>query len=209
MAHARICLIHGAATTSRIWRDVVGALPPQWRISCPDRACSGSLDTEARALAALCADAVVVGVSGGATLGWELAARGVRFRAAVLHEPAVGSLVPGLLAPMAAAFVSGGVDAFGATLYGPAWRPAYAPADPDAVARDLAMFQAFEPRPPAPGSGPVTITVGERSPQIRHEAARLLAERFVLPVRVLPGSGHAAHLDQPIGLAALIVGVSA
>jgi hypothetical protein len=44
-------------------------------MSCPDLACRGSLDTEVRALATLCADAVVVGVSGGATLGWEMAAR--------------------------------------------------------------------------------------------------------------------------------------
>ena len=63
--------------------------------------------TEVDVLIAPVAGALVVGVSGGATLGLELAARGVGFRAAVLHEPAVGSLLPGLLDGVAAAYGAG------------------------------------------------------------------------------------------------------
>jgi pimeloyl-ACP methyl ester carboxylesterase len=205
MARARICLIHGAATTARIWRDVAAALPSDVDVLCPDRPGSGNLDREIDALTPLCTGAIVLGVSGGATLVLELAARGVPFWAGIAHEPAVGSLVPDLLAPMITAYADGGVAAFGATLYGPMWSLEMAPADPEAVGRDLAMFRGFEPRPPAPGSGDVLVTVGERSPAIRHEAARRLHERLGLPSRIIAGSGHAAHLEQPAALARLIL----
>ncbi len=124
--------------------------------------------------------------------------------AAFLHEPAVGSMLPALLAPVSAAYAEGGAEAFGRALYGTGWTPADLPNDPDAVGRDLAMFRAFEPRQPDPACGPITITVGEHSPAIRHEAAQLLADAFGVPVRVLPGSGHAAHRDQPAAVAGLI-----
>jgi pimeloyl-ACP methyl ester carboxylesterase len=105
---------------------------------------------------------------------------------------------------MVAAYSAGGVAAFGAALYGPAWSPEMAPADPEAVGRDLGMFRCFEPRPPAPGSGPVLVTVGGNSPSIRHEAADQLQINFHYEVRVLPHASHAVHLEQPAALAALI-----
>ena len=196
-----IVLIHGAAVTARIWDRVAAALGPH-EVRTPQRAYSGSLDNEVEALARLCEGAVVVGVSGGATLGLELAARGVRFERAVLHEPAVGSLLPGLLAPMAEAFRRGGVSEFGRTLYGPSWSIADAPAA-DAVARDLAMFGAFEPCRPAAGAGPVLITVGAQSPPVRHQAARALYDAFGYESHVIPGAAHAVHLEAPEALAAL------
>lgn len=198
MGTTRVCLIHGAATTSRVWAQVADALPGQYSISCPDRPSSGDLDEEVEALAGAVEGAIVVGVSGGATLCLELAARGLPLRVALAHEPAVGSLLPELLAPLAAAFATGGVDAFAATLYGPSWTPAMAPADPDAVARDLGMFRAFEPGPPLV---PLITSVGADSPPIRHEAARLLAASYGLPLQILPGTAHAVHLDNPAELA--------
>src|SRR5277367_2057036 len=99
----RIVLVHGAATTSRIWRTVVPLLDG-FDVCCPDRAATGDLEAELDALAPLCAGAVVAGVSGGATLGLALAARGAGLAGALLHEPAAGSLLPGLLAPMARAY---------------------------------------------------------------------------------------------------------
>jgi len=149
------------------------------------------------------------GVSGGATLGLAALAAGMPLAAAVLHEPAVGSLLPGLLAPMAEAYASGGVPAFGRALYGPSWRPEDAPADPGAVARDLAMFLRFEPAAPVATPGPVVVTVGERSPEVRHRAAAALHRELGLPVRVLPGCGHAAHLEAPKAFADLLAEVAA
>jgi pimeloyl-ACP methyl ester carboxylesterase len=209
MPSTRIVLIHGAAATAEIWRGVRRALAahfPHVPVAAPQRAYSGDLATEVDALAEVCADAVVVGVGGGATLGLALLAAGVPTAGAILHEPAAGSLVPDLLAPMAAAYASGGVAAFGAALYGPAWTTAMAPDDPDAVRRDLGMFRAFEPSaPPSPPGGAATAatTVGALSPAIRYEAARALRSHCGLPYRVIEGCGHAAHLECPEALAAL------
>jgi pimeloyl-ACP methyl ester carboxylesterase len=207
MSPKRVVLIHGAATTAAIWQGVsrsLAALCPNVPVAAPQRAYSGDLATEVDALAEVCADAVVVGVSGGATLGLALLAGGVPLAGAVLHEPAVGSLVPGLLAPMAAAHASGGVAAFGAALYGPAWTAAMAPEDPDAVRRDLAMFRAFEPiPPPAPIGGGMMTTVGALSAPVRHDAARALRAHCGLPYRLIDGCGHAAHLERPEALAFL------
>jgi pimeloyl-ACP methyl ester carboxylesterase len=196
-------LIHGAATTGRIW-DWVVPLLDGFDVRCPNRRCSGDLEAEVADLMPLCADAIVVGVSGGATLGLELATRGCGAASIIIHEPAVGSLLPGLLNAVASAYGSGGVPAFATTLYGPSWRSTDGPSDNDAVARDIAMFRAFEPLAPDPQSCPVLVTVGALSPQIRHDAAAALAAKFGLAVRTLPDAGHAVHLDRPALLASLI-----
>jgi len=230
-------LLHGAATTGAIWAPVRAALGERLVVA-PDRPSTGDLDRELAtvrgALEAAWAaprpvrvpvrapvvggetpsgegvrpPVVFGGVSGGATLGLAALAAGVPLAAAVLHEPAVGSLLPGLLAPMAEAYASGGVPAFGRALYGPSWRPEDAPADPGAVARDLAMFLRFEPAAPAATPGPVVVTVGERSPEVRHRAAAALHRELGLPVRVLPGCGHAAHLEAPKAFADLLAEVA-
>ncbi len=206
----RVVLIHGAATTSRVWRRVRPLLRG-FDVVVPDRPCSGDLSAEVAALRQQCAGALVVGVSGGATLGLALAAAGVPMTAALLHEPAVGSLLPGLLDGVRRAYSAGGVSAFARSLYGPAWTDAEAPADPAAVARDLAMFAAFEPAAPVPvmRAGQVVITVGECSPAIRHDSVRRLAGRFGYPAWVVPGAGHAAHLTHPEEFTALIRRASA
>jgi pimeloyl-ACP methyl ester carboxylesterase len=206
MPPTRIVLIHGAATTAAIWQGVSRSLAelfPQLPVVAPQRAYSADMATEVDALAAICAQAVVVGVSGGATLGLALLAAGVPLAGAVLHEPAVGSLAPGLLAPVAEAYASGGVTAFGAALYGPAWTAAMAPTDPDAVRRDLVMFRAFEPvgLPALPDTA--LTTVGARSPAVRYEAARALQSHCGLPYQIIDGCGHAAHLERPEALASL------
>ena len=201
-----IVLIHGAATTAAVWQGVrrsLAARYPEVPVAAPQRAYTGDLAAEVAALAPLCAGAVVVGVSGGATLGLALLAAGVPLTGAVLHEPAAGSLVPGLLAPMVAAYASGGVTAFGAALYGPAWNAAMAPDDPDAVLRDLSMFRAFEPAalPTLPDG--VLTTVGALSPAVRYEAAGALRSRCGVPYQIIDDCGHAAHLERPEALASL------
>jgi pimeloyl-ACP methyl ester carboxylesterase len=203
MLTTRIVLIHGAATTSRIWARVVAALP-EFEVQTPDRPSSGDLEQELDFLADGCQGAVVGGVSGGATLGLALAARGLAMRAAVLHEPAAGSLVPGLLDAVAAAFRDRGVEGFGSTLYGPAWSPADAPDDPTAVGRDFAMFRGYEPAAPAAGAGPVLLTVGGDSPPVRQQVQETLTAKLGVRGRTIAGVGHAVHLDAPERFAALL-----
>lgn len=204
----RIVLVHGAATTSRVWRFVTPLLDG-FDVRCPDRDSTGDLDAELRALAPVCRGAVVAGVSGGATLGLALAARGAGLAAALLHEPAAGSLLPGLLTPVARAYASGGVNAFAAALYGPAWTPQEAPEDRGAVGRDLAMFRAFEPAAPARGEGRVILAVGALSPPARHESVRRLSEAFALPAVTIPGAAHAVHLENPAAFAARLRALAA
>lgn len=198
-----VVLVHGTATTGAIWRRVRAALAGRV-VRAPDRPSTGDLDTEIAALRPVVNGAVLGGVSGGATLGLAMLAAGVPMAGAVLHEPAVGSLLPGLLAPMAAAFAEGGVEAFARTLYGPGWQSSDAPADPAAVERDLAMFLAFEPGPLPVSGCPVLVTVGEFSPPVRHQAAEMLKDKLGLSVEVLPGCGHAAHLEAPDAFARLL-----
>jgi pimeloyl-ACP methyl ester carboxylesterase len=196
----RAVLIHGAATTPRIYERVPHYLP-DWVVRIPERRCSGSLDEEVAALAPLCADAFVAGVSGGATLTLALLMAGTPLRGAVLHEPAAGSLAAGLLDAVATAWATGGVQAFGTTLYGPAWTIGDAPEDEAAVARDLAMFRGFEPAPLPAGHPPAVLTVGELSPPIRHRTAAALSAFLGLPVKIIPAVGHALHLEAPAALA--------
>lgn len=190
----RVVLIHGAATDSRVWDATAAALSGTAEVLAPDRPQSGDLDTEIAFLAPMCLGAFVFGVSGGATLGLELAARGVPLAGALLHEPAAGSLAPGLLDHVAAGLASGGIEGFGHALYGPAWQPGRTRATRATVAAEFAMFAAFEPTPlPAPDR--IVLSVGELSPAPRHRAVTALA-RFLNTRRlVLPGVGHAAHLE--------------
>jgi pimeloyl-ACP methyl ester carboxylesterase len=199
----RVLLVHGAATTARVW-DRLRPLLPDVELVVPDRASSGDLEVELAALAPFADGSVVVGVSGGATLGLALACAPSHLAGAVLHEPAVGSLAPGLLDHVVAGWTTGGVAGFGSALYGSTWHPSMAPADSDAVARDLAMFRRFEPSALAPGNGRVLVTVGEASPPLRHTAAAALHERLGVEVAVLPGSGHFVQHDHPGALAAAV-----
>ncbi|MFC8042958.1 alpha/beta fold hydrolase [Nocardia sp. NPDC057353] len=207
-ARRRVVLIHGTATDGRVWAGVAAALGPGYEVECPTRPQSGDLDTEVAFLAPRCAGAIVAGVSGGATLGLELAARGVPFTAAVLHEPAAGSLVPGLLAPVAAAFADGGTGAFARTLYGQSWHEGRTTADTGTIAAELRMFRAFEPRPlPDSIADRVLLTVGADSPEPRHRADAALTALLGVRTRVVPGA-HALHLDHPTALAALIAEIA-
>jgi pimeloyl-ACP methyl ester carboxylesterase len=79
-----------------------------------------------------------------------------------------------------------------------------APADQDAVARDLAMFRRFEPAAIRVGQGRVVVTVGEHSPPPRHHAAWALHDLLGVEVRVLPGTGHFVQHDNPEALVAVV-----
>ncbi|PKZ64693.1 hypothetical protein CYJ73_14800 [Gordonia terrae] len=192
----RAVLVCGVATDPLVWAPTVGALAAAgFDVDVPVRPQSGCLDTEVGFLAPRCEGAVVFGVSGGATLGVELAVRGIGMAAGFFHEPAAGSLAPGLLDHVVEAFRRDGVAGFGRALYGPNWTIAMTSADEAVVARELAMFRAFEPREPVVDVAPVTLTVGQGSPADRHASVTAVAGRCGFDRRVLAGTSHAAHLD--------------
>ena len=197
-----IVLVHGAGTGSHVWDRVRSLLPGE--VLTPDRPASGSLAHEVAFLVGQVSGRVYGGVSGGATLGLALLAADVPMARAVLHEPAPGPLVPGMLGPVGRAFEEGGVDGFGQALYGRAWEHVVDRADRATVARELAMFQAFEPSAPVGPTPPVLVTVGARSSDERHLAAERVAALIGAEVVVIDGAAHAVHLERPAEFARLL-----
>lgn len=202
----RLVLVHGTATSPVVWDRLVPLLE-DYDVLTPERPRTGDLAAEAAWLADLARDAWVVGMSGGATLGLELVRNGAPLAGAILHEPAVGSLAPDLLAPVADAFAHGGTAGLARVLYGDSWRPAMVRTDDATTARELAMFRGFEPGPPSAASGRVVVTYGAASPVARHEAARALASRLGYAVRALPDASHFAAWDRPVAFASAIADV--
>jgi len=204
----RVVLLHGAATTARVWDDVAALLTAAgtgYDVVAPDRPRTGDLRRELTWLSPYVEGAWVVGMSGGATLGLALAAAGAPIAGAILHEPAAGSLAPGLLGPAAAAFARGGTAEFGTTLYGRSWRPDMAGGVDDAVtARELAMFRSVEPGPPVPSTRPVLVTYGARSAAARRTAAEALRDTYGYRIRELPATGHFVAVDAPAAIATLV-----
>lgn len=206
----RIVLVHGAATTSRMWDRVLPLLAarPGYAVTAPERPRTGDLSREVTALAPFVEGAWVVGVSGGATLGLALAAAGVPLAGAVLHEPAVGSLEPHLLVPVAAAFAADGTAGLGGALYGASWDMTMSgPVSEADTAAELAMFRSFEPAPLPPSAGRVVVTVGERSPEIRHRSVDALAAAVGCEVHRVKKASHFAPHDAPVVFAAAVMRV--
>lgn len=200
MPRKRLLLIHGVATRGDVFSPVItelASLGVDVDIDAPDRPATGELATELRWLAPRAEDAFVVGFSGGATLGLALAATSTRMRAALLHEPAVGSLAPGLLAPVASAFERDGYLGFGRALYGSGWTADMCAEGGASVGRELPMFRAFEPEAAHRAQGRVVISVGATSPEPRQQAASALREAFGYETVELPASGHFAVVDNP------------
>lgn len=194
---ARIVLIHGAATTAQVWEPVVARLDA-YDVVALERPRTGDLHRELAWLAPRVEGSFVVGMSGGATLGLALVMGGTPLTGALLHEPAVGSLLPELLTPMAGAFTDGGTAGFARLLYGPSWTPDMSRGVPESVtAAELAMFRSFEPGPPSPRAGDVVVTTGSRSPDARRAAAAALAAAFGYRTATLPGAGHFIAHDHP------------
>lgn len=201
-----LVLVHGAVTGVAVWDPLLPFLAA-YDVRVPERPRTGSRDLELEWLGSVATGSWLVGLSGGATLGLALAASGVPLAGALLHEPAIGSLAPSLLAPVAAAFAEAGVAGLGARLYGPSWTPALCPpAAASAAAAELAMFRSCEPAPVSPAAGPVVVTYGAASPPARRRAAEALVP-LGCTIRSLPGARHLAPYDAPAVFAAAIADV--
>ncbi len=195
--------MHGTATSPAVWDRLVPYLEG-YDVQTPQRPRTGDLVREADWLADLARGSWLVGMSGGATLGLAVVAGGTPLAGAVLHEPAVGSLCPDLLAPVAAAFDRGGTQGLARALYGDSWTPSMVETDDPTTAAELAMFREFEPGPPSAAAGEVVVTVGASSPEPRHRAARALAERWGYATRPVPGAAHFAAWDHPQAFAGVV-----
>jgi len=170
-------------------------------------------------------EAVWVGVSGGATLGVIAALRRpTMIRSALLHEPLIGpaaksvhrtinaaaeQLASGPLGPKASreaavTFVQKLVGAEAWSALGTTGRAAVV-ARAEAIHAEVPRFAAFEASwAPDDGAVDVVITVGERSPAMRHEAAELAAEVLRGRVLVVPGVGHLPQVEAPTAYAEII-----
>jgi len=169
-----------------------------------------------------------VGVSGGATLGVIAATRRpAAISVAVLHEPLIGSAAPELHAMIrhgadrlgagahqpddadrrrarAVEYMSGLVGAEGWELLGPEGRAAVE-ARAALIACEVPRFARFEPSPVPPDDAVrVVITVGERSPAVRHDAARRAADLLHGSVHVVPAVGHLPQVEASTEFAELI-----
>jgi pimeloyl-ACP methyl ester carboxylesterase len=204
MSQPALLLIHGAGVTRAVWDPLLPFLSGI-ELRVPERPRTGDMRAETAWLAEYAAHCFVVGMSGGATLGLALAETDVPLAGALLHEPAVGSLAPGLLAPIAAAYASGGVPGFGTALYGPSWRRDMSIDTQESLGAELTMFRAFEPGPPSTSQGPITISVGEHSPDARHDSVAALAARFGYPTLTIRGARHFVAVDSPAEFAAAII----
>jgi pimeloyl-ACP methyl ester carboxylesterase len=74
----------------------------------------------------------------------------------------------------------------------------------EAVAREFAMFRAFEPQRARAGQGRVVTTVGTLSPEPRQQAARALQDELGYESWSLEGAGHFVAHDGPDILVAAV-----
>ena len=168
--------------------------------------------------------ASAIGVSGGATVLTALAmAHPDRLERAVLHEPALGPLAPGVHALItglahasgAAASDAAGVDLIASTLAGPATWGALGTAGrmearlhAEVACAEVPRFAAFAPSRAELARlrevPSVVASVGARSGPERREAAGLLVRVGGAVAALVPDAGNLAHLDNPVALADLV-----
>jgi pimeloyl-ACP methyl ester carboxylesterase len=102
-------------------------------------------------------------------------------------------------------------DEFMAALVGPAgWNAlgdegrALVARRAELIAEEVPMFATFEADGVPDDDVRVVITVGERSPDARHEAAGRAAELLHGHVVVIPGVGHLPQVEDPDAFAEII-----
>ncbi|HYH88596.1 MAG TPA: alpha/beta fold hydrolase [Solirubrobacteraceae bacterium] len=218
---ADLVLLHGFTQTGASWDGVVGELAGRYRALAPDLG-AGPWEAELDRLEALAPPAfALAGYSMGGRLALALALRSPqRVSRLVLVSASPGLADRGERARRrdADAALAERIEAIGAEAFAREWaaQPLFAgqPAEVAAAAHEDRMRRsAAEHAAQLRGLGtgvmpplweriaelaiPVTLLVGERDAKFR-----AVAERMGFPTVVVPGAGHAVHLEAPAAVAA-------
>ena len=218
---ADLVLLHGFTQTGASWDGVVGELAGRYRALAPDLG-AGPWEVELDRLEALAPPAfALAGYSMGGRLALALALRSPqRVSRLVLVSASPGLADRGERARRrdADAALAERIEAIGAEAFAREWaaQPLFAgqPAEVAAAAHEDRMRRsAAEHAAQLRGLGtgvmpplweriaelamPVTLLVGERDAKFR-----AVAERMGFPTVVVPGAGHAVHLEAPAAVAA-------
>jgi 2-succinyl-6-hydroxy-2,4-cyclohexadiene-1-carboxylate synthase len=229
---ADLVLLHGFTQTGASWDGVVRELAGRYRAAAPDRERrpltpdigAGPWEAELDRLEALVPPRfTLAGYSMGGRLALALALRiPARVERLVLVSASPGLADPAERAARrdADAALADRIEAIGADAFAREWaaQPLFAgqpPAVAAAAHADRLRRSAAEHAAQLRGLGtgampplwdrlaeltmPVTLVVGERDAKFR-----AIAERMGAPVVVVPGAGHAVHLEAPAAVAAVL-----
>jgi 2-succinyl-6-hydroxy-2,4-cyclohexadiene-1-carboxylate synthase len=225
---ADLLLLHGFTQTGASWAGVRRALPGRYRAVAPDLG-AGPWEAELDRLEALLtAASVLAGYSMGGRLALALALRRperVRRLVLVSASPGLADDAERAARRAADAALADRIEAIGTEAFAREWaaQPLFA-GQPEAVnalahedrLRRSAADHAAQLR--ALGTGvmpplwdrlgelpmPVALVVGERDAKFRAIAERMRSRLPRASLAVVPGAGHAAHLEVPEAVAGVI-----
>jgi 2-succinyl-6-hydroxy-2,4-cyclohexadiene-1-carboxylate synthase len=218
---ADLVLLHGFTQTGASWDGVVRELAGRYRALAPDLG-AGPWEAELDRLEALVPTAfTLAGYSMGGRLALALALRipeRVQRLVLVSSSPGLAAADERALRREADEALAARIEAIGVEAFAREWaaQPLFAGQPPEVAAaahEDRLRRSAAEHAAQLRGLGtgvmpplwdrlgelamPVTLVVGERDAKFR-----AIAERMGFPAVVVPGVGHAAHLEAPAAIAA-------
>jgi 2-succinyl-6-hydroxy-2,4-cyclohexadiene-1-carboxylate synthase len=225
---ADLLLLHGFTQTGASWAGVRRALAGRYRAVAPDLG-AGPWEAELDRLEGrVGAGCVLAGYSMGGRLALALAVRRperVRRLVLVSASPGLGDAAERAARRAADAALADRIEAIGTEAFAREWaaQPLFAD-QPEAVAalahEDRLRRSAAEHAAQLRGLGagvmpplwdrlgelvmPVTLVVGERDAKFRAIAERMRSRLQQAVVAMVPGAGHAAHLEVPEAVARLI-----
>ena len=228
-----LVLLHGFTQTGASWDEVRRLLDQRYRVRAPDLRGHGTASTARPVdLAAVLADLAALVPPRAALAGYSMSGR-IALAFALAHPGRLARLVlvgasPGVADPaeraarargdeaLAARIEATGLEAFAAEWGAQpllAGQPPSAHADrlrntPDGLAAALrglgagVMAPLWDRLPEL--TLPVTLVVGERDAKFRAVAAAMLPALPDAELVVVPNAGHAAHLEAPAAVAAVL-----
>ncbi|MGH9274342.1 MAG: alpha/beta fold hydrolase [Acidimicrobiales bacterium] len=224
-----IVLLHGVGVGADTFLELARLLAADHRVLVLERPGGDGwavpIDEQAEAVAETmvelrCTGAVVVGVSGGATVALALGIHHAKvIGGLVLHEPLVGPLAPELhdrfteAARHAQQGDAEALDVVRSLLGVSTWERlglsgrVQVEAGASRARAEVPMFAAFSPTAVELATlrrWPVLTTIGGHSGPERRAAAEVLATLAGASVAVVPDAGNAAQLDAPAALAGII-----